>query len=48
MYAHAVRLFPEDFKFATPIEQLPQMWSGKNFLKCIILVPCFPSLVEKK
>lgn len=25
MYPHAKKLFPEDFKFATPIEQLPQM-----------------------
>ncbi|PSN51934.1 Transcription initiation factor IIB [Blattella germanica] len=25
MYPHAAKLFPEDFKFATPIEQLPQM-----------------------
>lgn len=25
MYPHAVKLFPEDFKFATPIDQLPQM-----------------------
>jgi transcription initiation factor TFIIB len=26
MYPHAAKLFPEDFKFATPIDQLPQMW----------------------
>jgi hypothetical protein len=25
MYPHAAKLFPEDFKFATPIDQLPQM-----------------------
>lgn len=25
MYPHAASLFPEDFKFATPIDQLPQM-----------------------
>lgn len=25
MYPHATQLFPEDFKFATPIELLPQM-----------------------
>lgn len=25
MYPHAAKLFPEDFKFATPIEQLPMM-----------------------
>ncbi|GLH13710.1 Transcription initiation factor IIB [Gryllus bimaculatus] len=25
MYPHAIKLFPEDFKFATPIDQLPQM-----------------------
>lgn len=25
MFPHAVHLFPEDFKFATPIDQLPQM-----------------------
>lgn len=25
MYPHASKLFPEDFKFATPIDQLPQM-----------------------
>lgn len=25
MYTHASKLFPEDFKFATPIDQLPQM-----------------------
>ncbi|KAB0797466.1 hypothetical protein PPYR_08459 [Photinus pyralis] len=25
MYPHAANLFPEDFKFATPIDQLPQM-----------------------
>lgn len=25
MYPHAANLFPQDFKFATPIEQLPQM-----------------------
>lgn len=27
MYPHAVKLFPEDFKFSTPIELLPQMWT---------------------
>lgn len=25
MYPHASKLFPEDFRFATPIDQLPQM-----------------------
>ena len=25
MYPHAAKLFPEEFKFATPIDQLPQM-----------------------
>ncbi|CAD6996987.1 transcription initiation factor IIB [Ceratitis capitata] len=25
MYPHALKLFPEDFKFTTPIDQLPQM-----------------------
>lgn len=25
MYPHACKLFPEDFKFTTPIELLPQM-----------------------
>lgn len=25
MYPHAAKLFPEDFRFATPIDQLPQM-----------------------
>jgi transcription initiation factor TFIIB len=25
MYPHAAELFPEDFKFATPIDHLPQM-----------------------
>lgn len=25
MYPEAAKLFPEDFKFTTPIEQLPQM-----------------------
>lgn len=25
MYSSATKLFPEDFKFFTPIEQLPQM-----------------------
>lgn len=25
MYPHACKLFPEDFKFTTPIEALPQM-----------------------
>lgn len=25
MYPHAAKLFPEDFRFATPIEELPQM-----------------------
>lgn len=25
MYPHATKLFPEDFRFATPIDQLPQM-----------------------
>lgn len=27
MYPHAAKLFPDDFKFTTPIEQLPQMWN---------------------
>jgi hypothetical protein len=25
VYPHAAKLFPADFKFATPIDQLPQM-----------------------
>lgn len=25
MYPHAIKLFPEDFQFSTPIEELPQM-----------------------
>jgi transcription initiation factor TFIIB len=25
MYPHASKLFPEDFKYTTPIEQLPQI-----------------------
>jgi transcription initiation factor TFIIB len=25
MYPHAAKLFPEDFRFATPIDQLPQI-----------------------